>query len=261
MLDQVNMETEVPPLNALVPTVPNVDEGKLTAAQVTAKVKELGKKEGQGENSRPGLFLTVVEAAQRRAISKEHVPLLFADYSKACAAARGIGWKPQDSEKQQVSKLAVAVRLGELPHVSGMDVMNKVISFQKEQRAANEGKMDFSPYDGFVKVARFIVTTTPDAMPDDDVIRGLLVKPEKALQEEADRLARVMATIEGLAGAKENPVSEESIDVLVDAGKLLAARIEALGGTTAQRRAAAKHQAKLTELVAMGETARRELSL
>jgi len=234
-------------------------EGKQTVKQIVARARELGKREGLGDNSRPGMFLLCVDAAKRRSIGKQDVPTIFEEYSKSSAAARGVGWKKQDSEKQQVSKLTVAVRLGELPHVDGMALMEKVIACQKAQRLANEGKMDFSPFDGMVRVARHQVKA-PSVMLDDDVVQGLLLKPAKELADEADRLAKVTQAIDSLLNAKEEPVSEESVASLADARKIVAARIEELGGTTSQRRQREKDQSHLVELVTRGAEARAALA-
>ena len=251
MLDQTNEQV------AAV-TGSNI-EGQMTLKQVVARAKELGKREGLGDNSRPGMFLLVCDAAKRRAMGKNDVPAIFEDYSKASAAARGVGWKKQDSEKQQVSKLTVAVRLGELPHVDGMTLLEKVVALQKAQRIANEGKMDYSPFDGMVRVSREQIKS-PSVMLNDDVIQGLLLKPAKELADEADRLAKVTQTIDSLLNAKEEPVSDESVASLANARKIVRARIDELGGTTAERKRKSKDEAQLVELVERGAAANAALA-
>jgi len=253
MLDQTNEQV------AAVATSGGNIEGQMTLKQVIARAKELGKREGLGDNSRPGMFLLCVDAAKRRAIAKSDVPVIFEDYSKSSAAARGVGWKKQDSEKQQVSKLAVAVRLGELPHVDGMALMEKVVAFQKAERIAMEGKMDYSPFDGMVRVARYQIGS-PSVMLNDDVIQGLLKKPAKELAGEADRLAKVTQQIDSLLNAKEDPVSDESVASLVNARKIVRARIDELGGTTREVARREKEKAMLTELVTMGAEANAKLA-
>lgn len=250
MLDQTNEQLAQPGENI---------EGKLTLKQVISRAKELGKREGLGDNSRPGMFLLCVDAAKRRAIAKADVPVIFEDYSKSSAAARGVGWKKQDSEKQQVSKLTVAVRLGELPHVDGMALMEKVIAYQKAQRIANDGKMDYSPFDGMVRVARHQIGV-PSVMLNDDVVQGLLLKPAKELAAEADRLAKVTSQIDSLLNAKEEPMSDESVTALAKARKTVRDRIDELGGTTADIKRRDKEKADLTELVIRGAEANAALA-
>jgi hypothetical protein len=233
----------------------NIDDGKLTTAKIMARVRELGKAEGKGDNSRPGIFLVTVEGAKRRAIVKDDVQKIFAEYDKASAAARGVGWKQQASEKQQVSKLAVAFRLGELPHVDGMILMEKVIAFQKDQRIAKDGKMDYSPFDGMVRVARYQVTKSPTQMLSDEVVQGLLLKGDAGLPEEADRLDRVRKEADKLLNAKDAPVSEETAAVLVKVSAMLADQVAALGGTTAQRKADAADRAEAAALVDLARAA------
>jgi ABC-type ATPase with predicted acetyltransferase domain len=240
----------------------NIDENKLTEKQVIARAKVLAATEGKGDNSRPGLFILCVEAARKRAINKDSVATIFHEYSLAAAAARGVGWKRQDSEKQQMSKLAVSVRLGELPHVDGPALMNKVIAFQKAEREANDGKMDYSPFDGMVKVARYQVNESPGAMLTDDVIKGLLIKPAKDLPEEADILERHVKAMTSTIDAKkpEAAVSEESREALRDAIAVLMTRISELGGSTADRKRQAKLEQQAEELTALAATARARLA-
>lgn len=256
MLDQTTAQMEV------AQSGNNIDEGKLTDKQVIARARTLGQQEGKGDNSRPGIFLITVEGAEKRAITKDHVATIFDEYSRASAAARGVGCKRQDSEKQQLAKLGVAVRLGELPHVSGMKLMEKVVAFQKEQRISQDGKMDYSPFDGMVLVGRYQISKSPGAILDDDVIRGLLIKPAKDMPEEADILERHMKALNGAADAKKegSAVSDPSRDTLRQAAKLLALRIEELGGSTADRKARAKAEAEVVELVALAETAKARLA-
>lgn len=240
----------------------NIDDNKLTEKQVIARAKVLAATEGKGDNSRPGLFVLCVEAAKKRAINKDSVPLIFHEYSVAAAMARGVGWKKQDSEKQQISKLAVAVRLGELPHVDGSALLNKVIAFQKQEREANDGKMDYSPFDGMVRVARYQVNDSPGAMLTDDVIKGLLCKPAKDLPEEADILERHVKAMTSTIDAKkaESAVSEESREALREAIGVLQQRITALGGSTADRKRQAKFEAQAEELTALAAQARARLA-
>lgn len=235
----------------------NIDENKMTEKQVIARAKVLAATEGKGDNSRPGLFLLCVEAARKRAITKDSVGMIFHEYSVAAAMARGVGWKKQDSEKQQVSKLAVAVRLGELPHVDGVAVMHKVISFQKDERASNEGKMDYSPFDGMVRVARYQVNDSPGAMLSDDVIKGLLIKPAKDLPEEANILERHVKAMTSTIDAKKEggAVSEESREALREAVGALQERLAALGGSTADRKRQTKLEATAQQLTTMAQLA------
>lgn len=240
----------------------NIDDHKLTDKQVIARARVLAATEGKGDNSRPGLFMLCVDAAFKRAINKDHVATIFHEYSVAAAAARGVGWKKQDSEKQQVAKLGVAVRLGELPHVDGRVLMNKVAGFQREEREANDGKMDYSPFDGMVRVARYQVNNSPGALLTDDVIKGLLIKPAKDLPEEADILERHVKAMTTTIDAKKetSAVSEESREALREAIGVLQKRITELGGSTADRKRQAKLEAEASELTAMAAQARARLA-
>jgi hypothetical protein len=240
---------------------PNIEPGALTKAKILARVRDLGSKEGLGENSRPGLFLVMCEGARHGLFTKDDVAPAFQSYALSRANARGIGYKPQDSEKQQVAKLGVAVRLGELKFVNGLDVIERVKEAQAEQLQAKDGKLDYSPFDGLVHVARFQLKS-PDTLLSMDVIRGLLLKPAKDEPEEADRLERILKAIRSLQDAKEAPVSEESLNALQEAAEPLETRIKELGGSSAQRKAAEKArevaekaQSQVAELIARANVA------
>ncbi len=217
----------------------NIEGGSLTKRSFYARVATLGKNEGLGDNSRPGLFIVTCEAALKRVIEEKDAEDIFDRYSKQVAMTQGVGWKPQASAKQQTSKLRTAIKLGLLPHVNGLDLCNKVVKAQKEQRQANEGKNDYSPFDGLVKVARFQLQN-PDKILGDEVISGLLIKPAGDVPEEANRLEKVVKQMESLISAKDNPLSTESVDALTEAAGTLMTRIRELGGSTSMRKQAKK---------------------
>ena len=217
----------------------NIEEKGMSVRSVNAQIDKLGKLEGQGDNARPVLFVLAVEASKAGAKKPDDAEDMFDRYSKAVAATQNVGWKPQASAKQQTSKLRVALKLGQLVHVNGVELCNKIIAAQREQRAAQEGKNDYPPYDGLVKVARAQLKT-PDTMLPDEVIGGLLVKPAGDVPEEADRLEKIVKSIENLMGSKEDPISEESSDALTEAAGCIMTRIKELGGSTAMRKQAAK---------------------
>jgi len=241
---------------AMVDTSPtdNIEDGALTKRSFHARIASLGKAEGLGDNSRPGLFLVTCEAACKRVIDAPDAEDIFDRYSKQVAMTQGVGWKPQASAKQQVSKLRTAIKLGLLTHVNGMELCNKVVAAQKAQKASKEA-LDYPPFDGLVKVARFQLLD-PDKILDDEVIGGLLVKPAGDVPEEADRLEKIVKQMEKLIDAKADPVSEESVEALTNAAGELMTRIRELGGSTGMRKqadkakeAAAKAQAEASSLV------------
>lgn len=240
----------------------NIEPGTLTKRSFLARVSSLGKSEGQGDNSRPGLFMIVAEAAANRVVDltkkpdgSDVVDEIFARYSQEVANAQGVGWKAQASAKQQTSKLRVAVKLGLLPQVRAMEVINHVTVAQREQRATNDGANDYPPYDGLVKVARF-QCQYPDKQLDKATIEGLLIKPAKADLEEADKLEKVMKTAMSLADKKDDPVSPESIEALGEAASTIMTRIRELGGSTAMRKQAAKAEQAASQAVALVDLSR-----
>lgn len=218
----------------------NIEGAKMSKRQFDALITKLGEAEGRGDNARPALFVTAVEATKAGILKEDDAEAVFTKYSQKVADAQSIGWKPQASAKQQISKLRVAIKLGLLPpSVDGLELCNRVIAAQKAQRAANDGVLDFSPFDGLVKVGRFQLRDPDNRLPD-DVIDGLLVKPAGNTPEEADRLEKIMKACVTLRDSKEDPVSPESKEVLEDVASSIMTRIKELGGSTSMRKQAAK---------------------
>lgn len=223
----------------------NIEQATLDKKTVLKRAGVLGRAEGQGSNSRPGLFITTVEAAKARAVTKDDVPTIWTAYMHGLAEKTGVGYVPMSSEKQQVSKLAVAVRVGELPQIDPMELMNRVVDAQKKLKAAHkDGKLDMSPFDGLVAVSRAQVAM-PDTLLSPEQIEALLMKPASELPIEADRLEKILKAIEKVCDDKDEPVSAESREVLIEAGSGIMKRIVELGGSTAMQREEAKQQAKI----------------
>jgi|GEM_PF-6273430 len=161
------------------------DCSTMTKSAFGRTVTALGEREGMGSNSRPGLFVHFVEGAKHGIITGDDVIDYYSRYAKAVAAKQNIGYMPQSSEKQQVSKFKQAVNLGALVHVNGVDIVNRAIEIQKHQRAANEGKLFMSPLDGLCAVAR-AQCAFPDASLSDEQI-DLVMRPKEGDEKtEAD---------------------------------------------------------------------------
>jgi hypothetical protein len=114
----------------------NIETAALDKKQVLKRAGILGKAEGQGSNSRPGLFIATVEAAKARVVTKDDVAPIWTAFMHGLREKQGVGYVPLPSEKQQVSKLAVAVRVGELPQIDPMELMNRVVDAQRKLREA-----------------------------------------------------------------------------------------------------------------------------
>lgn len=223
----------------------NIEEASLDKKQVLKRAGVLGRAEGQGSNSRPGLFIATVEAAKARVIVKDDVTTIWTAFMHGLREKQGVGYVPLTSEKQQVSKLAVAVRVGELPQIDPMELMNRIVDAQRKLREAHkEGKLDMSPFDGLVAVSRAQVSM-PDTLLEPEQIEALLMKPVSDLPMEADRLEQILKRIEKVCDDKEEPVSQESREVLIEAGSGIMTRIKELGGSTSMRKEEEKQQAKI----------------
>jgi hypothetical protein len=223
----------------------NIETAALDKKQVLKRAGILGKAEGQGSNSRPGLFIATVEAAKARVVTKDDVAPIWTAFMHGLREKQGVGYVPLPSEKQQVSKLAVAVRVGELPQIDPMELMNRVVDAQRKLREAHkDGKLDMSPFDGLVAVSRAQVSM-PDTLLTKDQVEALLMKPVADLPIEADRLERILKAIEKVCDDTEEPVSKESREVLIESGAGIMTRIRELGGSTAMRKEEERQQAKI----------------
>ncbi len=228
----------------------NVEAEGISRRQVLAKAMALGRAEGTGSNSRPGLYLLTVEGAKHRVISREDVPALIQNFSKGHAEKQGLGWTKMASEAQQVSKLNTAIYLGELTHVDGLDVAQRAAQALIAARTAADAKAaDFlSPFDALVNVARAQVNVQPDVALSDEQLAALIRKPDAPdVPIEADRLDKIAVAIDKLAGDEKDPVSADTQEILEEALGKLMARIKELGGTSKDKREAekkAKQEAK-----------------
>lgn len=227
----------------------NMPEATLDKKGVLQRSRVFGTAEGKGGNSRPTLGMFIVEATRQGVVNAEapkgqpdDVGEIWGAFAKSCAAAQGIGYVPLSSEKQQVSKLRAFARLGALPQVNGVTIINRAAELHMEMRRENEGKpAGLSPFDGLLEVAR-----TQCAMPDiplnDEQMKAVMSKPEPEDKCEADRLDKVADSMEKMR--TDDKVSEETKTLLDEAIKPVLARIEELGGTTGQQKEAARQAAK-----------------
>jgi hypothetical protein len=222
----------------------NIEQAEMSKAAFGRMVTTLGEREGMGTNSRPGLFVHFVEGAAKGYIAEDDVETYYGRYCKAVAAKQNIGYQPQSSIKQQVSKFKAAVKLGGLIHVNGQEVINVAIDVQKEQRGANEGKLPMSPLDGLVNVARAQLSF-PDTPLTREQIDRVMRPTEKDDPTEADRLDKVASVMEKIR--TDDDATEDTKTVLDAVITPILDRIKALGGTTAQREAASREQAKLAK--------------
>lgn len=222
----------------------NIEQGEMNKAAFARTITTLGEREGMGSNSRPGLFVHFVEGARKGFVSEDDVEAFYGRYCKAIAAKQNIGYQPQSSVKQQVSKFKAAVKLGGLVHVNGQEIVNAAVEVQREQRAANDGKLPMSPLDGLVNVARAQLSF-PDTPLTREQIDRVMRPTEKDDPTEADRLDKIAA---GMEKIREDDEATEDTKAVLDAVIVpILDRIKALGGTTAQRAQAAREQAKLAK--------------
>lgn len=215
------------------------DEKVLTKRRFVAQTKQLGKTEGLGSNARPALFALVNEATREGIVEKrDEVAHYFALYAQASAEARGAEVVEQKSVKQQISKLGVAFKMGQLTHVNTCDIVTMTLEAHAAQLKAN-GKNDYSAYDALVKVGREQVKFK-DTPLTREVIDALICRPVKADVTEADALEKLANALDAFANSEDAEWSEESRDVCTEGAAALMKQIKALGGSTKMQREAEK---------------------
>ena len=227
------------------------DTGALTIGVFNNRVTNLAKSEARGSSSRPGLGLAIVEAAKAGLVKLDDAPGIHQRYAKGIADAKGVGYVAMPSEDAQVSKLRSFIKLGHLPNVNGIAVMNATADVIRKMTAANNGKpVGGSPFDNMVKVAREQVAMQPNVAFTSDQIEAVLTPLGKDDPLEADRLDKLASAIEKMRTDDKNPLSDDTLTMLDEIQQPILDRIKALGGTTKQIKAAAKAEAKAT---AMGQ--------
>lgn len=225
----------------------NIGEATLSKGSISKKIHDLGQAEGRGSSSRPGLFVTMVEASKANVLGEDDVGDVWARYCAAVAKAQGkLGYTPMPSEAQQVSKLRVAIRLGKLPQIQyPQQLMQTVADQWNDLKNSNEGKpVGGSCFDCMVKVAREQLNR-PDQLFSADEVRAIIVPDQKPIPEEADRLDTIVTAIEALLTdkKKQGKMSDLSREALENASAEIMTRIRELGGTS-KMQAAAKKQAE-----------------
>lgn len=212
-----------------------------------------GAQEAQGANSRPALARLAVEAAKRGTLScekpkakgaKSDVGMLFEHFARGNAAKAGVGYVPQSSEVQQVSKLMAFAKLGALPQVNGVEVFTRAAEIIAKRKLADaKDPIAKRPYDSLLAVARAQVSL-PDSPLTDAQIEGAMVGDEADVKIEADRLDSIIKSMQKLIDADDLPgkdprATEQTAKILEIQIGQLNARIIELGGTSAAIKARA----------------------
>jgi hypothetical protein len=154
-------------------------------ADLNKQLAALGKE--SVNTAKPKLALVAARAAQERVITEDDAKATFDQYlaaqAKAAAAnslAAGGGDSNPDSYKSNLSKHRQCIRVGALPNVDGVDVLNRAIEIRA--RLVEAGQKVKATYQAIVDAASKQCKQPDNALSDDD-LTDIVRKVEK---DEAD---------------------------------------------------------------------------
>lgn len=214
---------------------------------VMKEAEDFGRREGGGAAARAAFYNTLTEWSQDDRLDVTDDADMWAKYSRGAAAgASMIGGTRTSEGNEDVTKVRISecrsfIKLGGLlksHRTNGVEVLDNALKIIRQTKL--DGDLKMKPTDAMLAVARAQCDDPGNPLDDDTIRRKIQPKPENE-KTEADRLYKVGVELEAII--KKFGDSDE-----VNAARALTEqRINALGGTSAQIRAAkalAKKQAK-----------------
>lgn len=206
----------------------------------------MGKKEGSGASARVHFYTTLVSWAKDKRVDVSNAEELWDSYDRGAAAAAAMigGVKhvdnPTDTRKVRVSETRQFLKMGGIPYIDPVEVMDRGMAIIKKAR--QEGRIKAKATDCMIAVAR--AQNNDEQNPLDDQTIELVIQPKVGAEKsEADALAAVLKELEKIT-AKYNESDEVN-----DAMAYVTKRIDDLGGTSKQKKAQAALLAKQNSLV------------
>lgn len=198
------------------------------------KVAELGELEAKGGNARPTLAIECVQwAADGTADVGDAQDIYTRYYDRVEAISASFGGSKHTRNKdvgmkQNISKIRQFLKMGGLRTIDPVKVIHQAAAVTKEERA--KGTILYSPFDCLLNIARRQCQQTQAELTREEMVEANRPK-DRGDVSEADFLGSVDNKLEQ---AEDTWGSSDEVTSARDA---LAARIEALGGTTAQKKA------------------------
>lgn len=141
--------------NAQENTTPAIPNTGFTRESLDKQMEKFGLDIGRGLNARPAMFMACAEAATKINVGPDDASDLYTKAQKKIAASKGIEYVAEGSQKQQVSKLRVALKLGNLPKIDPMQVLYDTTDVIATCEAlGSENPLKQSAYDTLVSVGR-----------------------------------------------------------------------------------------------------------
>jgi hypothetical protein len=221
-----------------------VSGGGNRQAVIFQEIEELGELEGRGGNAKPTLAVRCVEwAANGDADVGDAKPIYERYIQKVESVAAVFGGlkkkaDPESGLKQNVSKIRQFLKMGGLKTINPVSVINDAAGVVKEERA--KGTIFYAPFDALLNIARKQCVQTQVALSRQEMIDCNQPK-ERGDIAEADSLqqckARLEKHVDDFGDSEETTTAIEVID----------ARIESLGGTTAEKKRKQRAEKKAKE--------------
>ena len=217
------------------------------------QVRSFGRDEGNGASARLKLAGQLTEASHLGAVGEDDVDMIYEQYTKGVAMAKGLAVVKTGSDTQQKSKLRTFIKLGALSSVDGRKTFEKTRDAYKEAVVQNGNKpLSKSPFDALLAAARMQIQYPDEILPDDFILTCVYPKT-KDEKLEVDKLGAIVDAMDRLRVNEETPCSEDTEAVLQTAIDSLMQRIKDMGGTSAMKKADEKlkaQQAKAEQVVA-----------
>jgi hypothetical protein len=225
--------------SAAAPLVTPPGNGSNSQPDRTSALKEayeMGKREGNGSAARAGFYLNLVAYAKEKRLDVTDSEDSWDNFDKGAAAGAAMvgGMKasdnPTDTRKVRISEVRQFLKMGGIPYIDPVAVMDRAVAIIKKARL--EGRVKSKPTDCMINVARAQNNDEQNEL-DDQTIE-IVIQPKVGHEKvEADALASVINDLEKVT--KKFGESDEVTDAIAYIDK----RIQDLGGTTKQKRSAA----------------------
>jgi hypothetical protein len=226
-----------------VPATPASAGGNRAAiqAQMFQEIDSLGEIEGKGGNARATLGVRCVEwAADGTADVGDAGPIYDHYIQKAQSVAAVFGGlkqkkDPEQGRKQNVSKVRQFLKMGGLKTIDPIKVINVAAGVVKDERA--KGTIGHSPFDALLNIARKQCANTQAEMTRQEMIDCNQPRAPHDVAE-ADYLHAILVKLE------KHKEQWGGTDETEEAMAQVSARIDELGGTTAEKKRKAAADAK-----------------
>jgi len=196
------------------------------------EIDELGEIEGKGGNAKATLGVKCVEWAAGGTADVGDAYTIYDRYTQRVEDVAAVfgGLKrskdPEAGRKQNASKVRQFLKMGGLKQIDPVGVIHRAASVVKDERA--KGIIAQTPFDALLNIARAQCINTQNELTREEMIKATQPK-DKGDVAEADSLGSISHKLE----KHENEFGAS--DEVTEARTQIDARIETLGGTSAEK--------------------------